>query len=1026
MKKYLHILLLLLFMGISATAFSQQRTIKGTVTSADDKQPIPSVTVMIKGTSTATQTDLDGKYSIKAAEGATLVFSYIGYLSREIKLGSGDVVNVTLSLDSRQLGEVVVTALGISKEKKTLGYTATELKGDQVSTVKESNIANALSGKVAGVVVTPSSSGPGSASRIVIRGNRSLSQNSQPLYVVDGVPIDNSDNGNVGVKPGDATQQYDRLDYGNGIGDINPDDIESMSVLKGPNAAALYGSRANNGVIIITTKKGRAGKGVGVTFTSSTTIEDPLVLPEYQNQYGQGALGKAPTDMTALLSTPGSWGAKLDGSQQLYYNGTQKAYSAQPNNVKDYFKTGQTYANTLALESGNENLTFRFSYSNFYSKGMLPNSDLLKNTFNLRGTAKFGKRISVDAKITYFTQDADHRPYMGDNYDNPTLQLLQMPRNVANSDIQTYKNADGTLSSWGSTIQNPYWTQYANTNGDTRRRLTGMISGSYQFTDWFTAQVRFGSDYLNQTINQTFPYYHVLYTKGRVTERTPQTLESNFDALLMFKKNIASNITFNGSLGGNMLHQRFEDVGYIGDSFKVPDLETIGNTATQQVTYNFSEKRVNSVYASAEFGYNNYLFLSVTGRNDWSSSLPSNNRSYFYPSVSASWVFSEMFQLSPSTISFGKLRLSYAKVGSDVIPYQTLSLYSIDPRLYNGSPRSYVPQVKPNENLKPETTNSFEIGAELRFLNNRLYTDFSYYNTKSKDQIVSLPVPQSTGYTQQWANAGELTNKGVEVLVGGIPVKTKDFTWDASLNFAHNENTLNSLLPGFPTYLLGDLDQTPTVKIAATVGGGYGDIYGNTYLKDSQGRLVLDANGIPLSSSSPVILGNYQPKWTAGFTNTLTYKNLAFSFLIDARVGGQLYSYTDQYLTSLGVSLESLEGREGGVPVSGVNEAGNVVNTNVEASSYYNTRNARIAEQYIYSATNVRLREASLQYRVPIKNQFFRSFTVGLVGRNLFFISKKTKNIDPESSYSVSNSQGISFFNMPSSRSFGLNLNVSF
>lgn len=1025
MKKYLQVILVVLLLVTTATALAQQRTITGTVISSDDKQPLPSVTVLIKGTNVATQTDLDGKYSIKATDGATLVFSYVGYTTREVTLGSSNVINVTLVTDSRMIGEVVVTALGISKEKKTLGYTATELKGDQVSTVKESNIANSLSGKVAGVLVTPAASGPGSASRVTIRGNRSLGGNSQPLYVVDGVPIDNSETGNTGQKLTDQTQQYDRLDYGNGIGDINPDDIESMTVLKGPNAAALYGSRANNGVILITTKKGKAGKGIGVTFTSSATMEDPLVLPEYQNQYGQGSLGKAATDLTSLLSTPGSWGAKLDGSQQLYYNGTQKAYTAQPDNVQDYFKTGQTYANTLSLESGNEDLSFRLSYSNFYSKGILPNSDLNKNSVNLRGTAKLIKRISVDAKITYFTQTADHRPYMGDNYDNPTLQLLTIPRNVANSDIQTYQNPDGTLSSWGSTIQNPYWTQYANTNGDDKRRLIGMVSANYKFTNWLSAQIRFGSDYSKQTINQVFPYYHVLYTKGRIVERTPETLETNYDALLMFNQNITPNITFNGSIGGNMLHQRYEDVGYMGDSFKVPTLATISNTETQQVTYNFAEKKVNSLYASAEFGYNNYLFLSLTGRNDWSSALPSNNRSYFYPSVSASWVFSEMFQLNPGTVSFGKIRASYAKVGSDTGPYQTLALYNIDPRGYNGSPMATTPPRKNNPNLKPETTNSFEIGAELRFLNNRIYTDISYYNTKSKDQIIAVDVPQSTGYTQQWVNAGEIENKGVELLVGGTPFKTQNFTWDANINFAHNKNTINSLLPGFDVYTLGSLDQTPTVRIQATAGGGYGDIYGSTYQRDDQGRMILDANGIPLATGLQ-ILGNYQPKWTMGFTNTFTYKALTMSFLIDARVGGQLYSYTDQALTAAGVSTESLNGREGGVPVSGVDEGGNPVNVNVEASSFYQTRNDRIASEYIYSATNVRLRELSLQYRIPLKTPIVKNLTVGAVARNLFFISKKTKNIDPESSYSVSNAQGISYFNLPSTRSFGLNLSVSF
>ena len=1027
-QKTLKLFFLICVLGFSSL---QAQTVNGTITDATDGTLLPGVNVIIKGTKIGASSDFNGNYSIEVTStDAILQFSYLGYSTKEIKVNGKSIMNVSLNQSAESLDEVVVTALGISREKKSLGYSVSEVDGSSVSLAKEANVVNSLSGKVAGVVITQSASGPAGGTRVIIRGNNSITGNNQPLYVVDGVPIDNS---GIGSANGSNTSNYNRSDLGTGISDLNSDDIKSMSVLKGPNAAALYGSRASNGVILITTKKGSNQQGLGISLSTNISFQNPLILPEYQNEYGAGKDGVFATDLTELKGN-GSWGPKFDGSSQLYYTGENRPYVAQPDNVKDFFETGSSIVNTLAISKSNENSSLRFSYSNSTMQSILPNSEVDRNNFNLRGFSQLTDKFSLDAKVTYFLQGAKNRPSQGT--EGVMAYLYGLNRNIDINDLKTYQNLDdgyGVISATNSG-GNPYWILYNDKNEDNRKRFSGFAKAKYDFSDTFKAFVRVGTDAVSHDTESYSAVGHHFYPAGRINYSATDRTETNYDLLLMYNKDINEDFNLSVNVGANALHSTYKSSSIAGEDFKIPGKYFISNTDPLKLSVgqtDLIEKKVNSVYGSGSLAYKGMMYLDITGRNDWSSALSSENRSYLYKSASLSMLLNKMFDFGASKINLAKLRLSYANVGNDTDPQQIVNLFSVASNGYLGNTTVSRPNIKFSESLRPEDVTSTEFGFEVKALENRLFADFTYYSISSKDLIFDVPVDPATGYSYFRENVGEVSNKGFELMIGGTPIRNDNFKWDVSLNLSQNTNELVSLIDGQDFFEFSTTN-SGAVDVRAQVGEGFGDIYGTTWKTTDDGQLLLTATGRPQASDERVKLGNYQPDMTGGFSNTFNYKDFALNFLLDFRIGGEVYSGTDAALDARGVSVKTLQYREDGITVEGVWDDGGTLTpntTNISAQDYWGAVSG-IASEYIIDQTNVRLREISLSYNFPnaiLEKTFVQNASLSLTGRNLFFLYKKSDNFDPEASYSTSNfAQGVLYYNLPTTSSIGLSLNVKF
>lgn len=1017
-----------------------QTTVTGTITDAATGIPLPGASIVVKGTTNGVSSDFDGNYSIDVSTAtATFVVSYVGYATKEVAFTGTTPLNISLSEDAEQLNEVVVTALGISREKKSLGYAVSTIEGSSVSLAKETNVVSSLAGKVAGVVVSRSTSGAGGGTRVVIRGNGSLTGNNQPLYVVDGIPIDNSGVSNAGAG------EYSVRDLGTGVSDINSDDIESMSILKGPNAAALYGSRAANGVVLITTKKGKLNQGLGVSINSSAVFDSPLVLPDYQNQYGRGTDGDFPnivpsdplsTQVTAVTNTA-SWGPKFDGSSHLEFNGQMRPYSAQPNNVKDFFETGASFVNTISISNSTDKSSVFFSYTNSDIQSILPNSGLKRNNFNLRGFTKLSDKLSFDAKVTYFLQSAKNRPEQGT--EGLAAYLWGLPRNVSLSDLKVYQNIENPIDpnnpykviSPRTGTGNPYWILYNDSNEDQRTRITGFAKATYEFTDWLSAFIRVGRDAVSQDTKQIHAIGHHYFPGGDIRFGQNDITETNYDFLLMFNKDLNDKFNLSLNAGGNMLHSTRISSGSFGKDFKIPGKYFLDNADGNTIVATQSdliEKKVNSVYGQGSLSYMDMVYLDLTARNDWSSALAAENRSYFYSSASLSFLLHKMFDLQGTAIDFLKLRASTANVGNDTEPQQIVNLFTVAADGYLGVTQVNRPTIKFSESLKPEDIRSTEVGLEARAFKNRLYADFSYYSITTKDLIFDVPVDPGTGYSYFRENIGKLTNKGFELMIGGKPIQNENFSWDVSANISKNDNKLESLIAGQDNFTFSTTNGG-IVDVRAQVGGGYGDIYTTTWLRNDQGQLIVTDEGRPQATSERQKFGNYQPDYTGGITNTFNYKNFTLNFLIDFRIGGDVYSGTDAALDASGVSKRSLQYREGGVVVQGVHSDGTPNTTSISAQDYWGAVSG-IGSEYVYDQSNARLRELSLTYRFAkklLEKTFVQNASVSLTGRNLFFLWKKTDNFDPESSYSTNNfSQGVLFYALPTTKSVGLSLNVKF
>lgn len=1025
--------LLFLVCVLGLQSLYAQTTVTGTITDALDGNPLPGVSVVVKGTSNGVASDFDGNYNIEMTDAnAILVFSFVGYANKEVSVNGKSVINVTLDESAESLDEVVVTALGITREKKALGYAVSELKSDEINTVKTANVATSLIGKVAGVVVNESG-GLGSGSRIVIRGNNSITGNNQALIVVDGVPINAA-----GSESGGSV--YSSSVSGGGITDINAEDIESMSVLKGPNAAALYGSRAANGVILITTKKGKRGQGLGLSFNSNITMGNAMFFPEYQNEYGQGSEGAPYPELDSFGGS--SWGAKLDGSNQLYYTGEQRPYSAQSNNVEDFFQTSLQAINAISMAKGGENYSVRFSYTNNNTTSILPGSELNSHNFNLRAMFDLNDKMSLDTKATYFSQELNNRVNLGS--EGVLNYVYYMPRNVRTADLKNYQvdnpalydpsaglNDYDVLSYSGvGRTGNPYWIQKYDINDERRGRFIGFAKLNYEFNDWLSAFVRVGGDVTNVRTENVQQVGHHFRRWGRVTYGTSQFTEFNADFVITANKDLTEKLNLNAMFGGNLSTRTSESMGMRGEEFKIPTRAFFANTNIQESWDNpVATKKVNSLYGSIGLSYDNFVYLDITGRNDWSSTLASDNRSYFYPSVSLSLLLNRFIDPDHNFMSLFKIRGSWAEVGNDTSVYQIYQTFSVPSKGYLGLTTLNSPSVKFNEDLKPESVASSEFGMEGKFFQNRLYFDFSLYKITTKDMIFDVPVASATGYSYFRENVGEVENKGIEVLLGGVPVQTDNFTWDVSLNFSKNKNTLVELIDGLDSFTLNSTN-SGNLAIRAEVGGSIGDIYGTTWKTDDDGNRLVSAEGRPLASSDLSYLGNSQPEWTAGLNNNFIYKNISLRFLIDSRFGGEIYSMTSASLDGSGVSKRSLDYREDGIVVDAINEGTGLPNTELITGQQYWGSYTGIAEHYIYDQTNIRLREFALTYSLPKRltsNTGFEGASFGLIGRNLFFLYKAADDIDPDANLGTTLSgQGISLNNVPTVRSIGLNITLKF
>lgn len=1025
--------LMLTFMSISAFA---QKTITGTV--RDNSAPVPGVTVAVKGTSKMTQTNAEGKFSISASPTDVLVFTMIGSERQEVTVGNQQTINVLLAQSDSQLGEVVITALGIKREKKSLGYGVQEVKGETLVAAKEPNLANTLTGKVAGLQVVRSSDGPAGSSKILLRGSNSLTGSNQPLIVVDGVPIDNftgaPDNG-----------YWNRsLDRGNGIADINPDDIETLSVLKGPSAAALYGSRAGNGVILITTKTGRAQDGLGITVTNSLGMSNIFTNPELQSSFGQGNSGVYNATSTS------SWGPKAEGQQVTNWDGKQVGLNIY-DNVNNYLQQGININNGISFQQMYKGASIYTSYNRIEDEGIVPGTKLLRNNLTARSVSKFGTndRWVTDTKIQYSNTKANNRPIGGrDNSSAYTLYML--PRSMDITEFEDAKNSAGNML-WfqgaGSQV-NPYWANKYNLNQDSRDRFIVTGSVKYNFNSWLNAEVKGGADlYTTNTQSNVYSGSPIAST-GRYGIGKQTFSETNFSTLISAKKdNLVGKFGGMLSIGGNLMQTSFSSLSSSVGLLVVPNLFSLNNGVSPAgVSEGISKRRINSVYSNAQISYDGFLYLDATFRNDWSSTLSKENRSFFYPSVSLSYVFTDMLESMgtqmPNWFSYGKLRASYAQVGNDLAPYQLYNTFNIgkDP---NGNTTAGRNTVLLDPNVRSELIKSLEFGTELRFLQGRIGLDFSYYKTNATRQLIDLPMDALSGYTARKVNAGDIQNTGFELVIDGkVLNKPNGLNWSTSFNYSVNNNTVEELSAGVTKYGLGGYDD---VAVLAVVGQKYGEIYGTKFsrVKDQTspffGQILLNANGLPTRDPEIVKLGNQQAKTLIGITNSFDYKGVGLSFLVDARIGGEIFSATHVALQASGAGkVTAPDGLRNSFVVPGVisnGTGGYVANSKqVTPQEYWlavaTANNLGITEANIYDATNVRLRNVQLSYTLPRKllaNSPIKNAKFGVSANNVWLIKSHMNGIDPESVYATnSNATGFENAGLPTMRTFLINLALGF
>lgn len=1034
------LLMAVLVAAPSLLAAQQSQVVRGRVLAAATGQPLAGVQVSVKGLAIGALTDDQGVYTFRVpSETATLVFTSLGYVTQERAFAND--LEIRLEQQAIGLEGIVVTALGVQREKRSLGYSVQAVSGTDITKVPEVNIVNALQGEVAGVHIT--NAGPtGGTSRIVIRGASSIAGSNQPLFIVDGIPVDNS-------APGDGYSRnagYGGIDYGNAIQDLDPNNIESVSVLKGPNAAALYGSRAANGAVVITTKSGRTSRGFA--FSTSFTGETPLRLPDYQNLYGQGVDGEFQWVDGAGAGTwdfvDESWGPRLDGRLIDQFTGKQQPWIAHPDNVRSFFRTGLTSNTNLSFEQSGTRGNVRISLTNLKQEGMAPGESIGRIGVALKGSTSVTDRLTTEASLNYTSSEAKNRMGTGYDEDNPMQSFIWFGRQVDMAALKAnYKCWEGSPTpcteggqyNWNYNYHNnPYWEQLVNTNGDERDRLLGHVQATYQINDWITATGRIGRDWYRDHRKDVTAFNSLDDAgDGGFGETNIFRSEINADLIVTATRQLTPDITLDVTGGGNIRTSDYETSSVTVSALTAPGIYTIDNASvTPNPTDYMWKKKVRSLYGSASLNYKGWFNIDATGRNDWSSTLPEDNRSYFYPSVSSAFVFSDALDMRSDFFSSGKLRASWTRVGNDTDPYQLASVYGAQ-QAWGAVPMFAVPNELPNAELKPEETTAFEVGTDLGFLNERLGFVLTYYQSNTKNQILGVQISSTSGYTSQVLNAGEVKNWGYELLLRATPLQTEDFQWDMTVNWSKNNSEVTDLYGDLETLVLGTYW---SLNIEARKGEPYGVMFGNGYLKDDQGRWLLDSRGRPQRDPVRRVLGNYNPDWNGGVQNRFSYGPIELSVLVDGQRGGDIFSVTNWFGEYAGVLESTIWGRENdfcdpGIAVPGIMPDGSVngdgVNDVTVCPETYFGRNYGNQESGIDDATYIKLREMRLGYQLPqsLMDRFgFSGGDIALIGRNLALWAPNMPNIDPETAFDASNVQGIEFGQFPSARSIGLSLSI--
>ena len=1065
MKKRLTMFLAAMFLCMG-TALAQTK-VSGTVLSQEDGQPIIGAAVKVVGTSTGMVTDVNGQFSIALPEGKNqLEITYLGYLSQTVAAKNG--MRVFMKSDAQVLDEVVVTAMGISREKKALGYAVSEVNADELIKSRGglSNPVNALQGKVAGLQISSGAGSMGGSSKVLIRGNNSLSGSNQPLFVVDGVPIEGKDFNSTDTQRGGGG-----YDYGNLIQDLNPDDIENISVLKGAAASALYGSRASNGVIMVTTKRAKQQAGYGVEFSSTVGFERVSKLPKLQKQYGGGygymaldgfddfdeAVINGKTYTVPDYGMDESWGPKLDGRQVLSWydlakweaNGkvgdpTTSPWSAPKHDYEDFFETGVSFTNNVAISRVYDNSAFRISYTNTTLNGYLPNSSMYKNIFNVNGNIMSpDKKLNVFTSVNYYNNRAEGRQDTGYGDNNIMVKFVQWGQRQLDvnelKDLYRYPNGTslaGTQATWNrESVDDPtpayhnnqYWSRYMNYENDTRNRVYGNVGVSYQIIPQLKAQYKVNLDFF---VDKQYERNAVGSQElSRYMEISRQQYEINHEFMLMYNQDF-KDFTLNANFGMNIMKNHYEYVyGETQGGIAIPEFYNLANSKTQAAGYNYRrEKSINSLFGDVTIGWKNMLYLEATVRGDKSSTLPKGNNTYVYPSVTASWLFSELLKEKAPWLSFGKLRVGFAQVGNDTDPYQLYNTYTQYTNIDSTTPGYRLPDTMQNPDLKPERTTSWEFGLEMSFLKNRLGFDVAYYRTNTKDEILPLSVSGTTGYQYKYVNSGEIENKGWEFGVHATPVKTHDFEWNTNLTIATNKNKVKSLAEGVDYYRI---TSAPFMaEIGAMVGEEYGVIMGTNYVYDENGNRLVDENGLYIATDGNEVIGHIFPDFTGGWVNSFRYKNLDLSVQLDFSKGGQFFSTTYLWGMYTGMFEETAANnvRETGLVSAGYTLDGTPNTTVVSARDYYENFYSGPAAQSVLKSDYVKLREISVGYTFKLNPLWFiKSLRLSAYGRNLAVWGPDTKHFDPEMIVTGSgNIQGIEGGATPMVSTYGFTVNLKF
>jgi TonB-linked SusC/RagA family outer membrane protein len=1031
-----HLFFTVLF-GLFAT-LAQAQTITGTV-SDENGMPLPGATVLVEGTSNGVSTDFDGNFSIDANVGDTLVISFVGYASQSVSVSSDSVINISLEPDN-SLDEVIVTSLGVKRNVKALGYSVTQVEGTEVSANKTTNAINSLQGKIAGVQITGNAAGAKGSSRVIIRGNSSLTGNNQPLYVVDGITINNSNLGSAGVWGG--------ADAGDGISALNPDEVESISVLKGGAAAALYGSRASNGVIIITTKNGLGSEGLGIEINSTAQF-DVLNndLWDAQTTYGFGYDAVVSSNQEdALSEVYSAWGPKMNGQLVPHFDGISRPYVYTGDNQDKFYRTGTTFSNTVSFSTGDENGNTRFSFTNLDNDDISPNSTLDRNSLGLNTTQTIGENIRIDTNIKYIIEEQGGNPRLSDAPSNANYSLKLYAPGI---DVNTMKgpNGDGTnedgteyRTTNGIYSQNPWFAAYNFVNDSEKERLIGSVNAKWDLSDFLYVRGRVGTDRYDYHRRVSTPFGTAYQPLGSIGEY--KLAFKQFDADVFLGTDalaIADNVELTAFVGLGSNYIESESVSANGSNFIVPGLVSFGNTQNKSAGYGYSEKKINSAYGSAEFGYNNWAYLTVTARNDWFSTLslagknaPNND---LYTSASLSAVISDVVDLG--TISFLKLRAGYSQVaGGADSPYRLNLTYGIVGQGHLGASLGQINGGQiPNTEITPFEKNETEFGVDIRMLDNRVSLDATFYDNETVGDIVGVSASATSGYGSALANLGEISNKGVELLLKVKPVVTDDFAMEVSLNYTNNDSEVVATNDTGGNISL-DEPRSRNMRVTHIVGEKYGALFGTSFVRDASGNIVHElVNGVPLPkiNNTRKILGFGVAPQQLGIGASFRYKDFNASFLLEGKSGGQMYSGTNASMIGSGLHKMTIPsgGREAGFVPTGVLEDGSTITqslSQVEQQAYWGRYNDP-AEAGIYDSDYMRLRQLSVGYTFPssmLEGTFIQSASVSLIGKNLFFLSNSVDNIDPESSYQAGNSAGLEWFGLAVPRTVGVNLNLKF